>query len=201
MDIKKNLAVNLAEYRKANNLTQADLAEKINYSDKAVSKWERAESVPDLAVLKNIADLFETTIDELISEPKSEIKKTRFNRNLPKKRLIICFCAGVLVWLVAIAIYSLMGAIVPNLLPYAWLSFILALPITNVVLLVLTSVWGKTTTNMIITSILIWTTITAVYLCLINLLVNPGSTLWMIYLIGIPLQILIFLLFSYKKIK
>lgn len=201
MDIKQNLATNLAEYRKANNLTQAELAEKINYSDKAVSKWERAESVPDLAVLKNIADLFETTIDKLISEPKVENKKTRSTRNLPKRRLIICLCAGVLVWLVAIALYSLIGVIVPSLLDNAWLTFILAIPITNVVLLVLTGVWGKTTTNMIITSLLVWSTITALYLCLNNLLLNPASTLWMIFLIGIPIQILIFLWFSYKKIK
>lgn len=201
MDIKKNLAINLAEYRKANNLTQAELAKKINYSDKAVSKWERAESVPDLAVLKTIADLFETTIDKLIEEPKTDQALPSINKNLPKKRLIICMASGVLVWLVAIATYSLMGVIAPSLLPYAWLSFILAIPITNLVILILTSVWGKTTTNMIITSLLVWSTITSIYLSYNNLSQNPGSTLWLIFLIGIPLQILIFLVFSYKKIK
>ena len=41
MDIKLNLAENLVKYRKHFNLTQAELAEKLNYSDKAVSKWER----------------------------------------------------------------------------------------------------------------------------------------------------------------
>ena len=58
MDIKENFAANLSRYRKAMGITQAELAEKINYSDKAVSKWERGESLPDLVVVKTIADLF-----------------------------------------------------------------------------------------------------------------------------------------------
>ena len=49
-DIKNNIAVNIAECRKRLNLTQAQLAEKLNYSDKAVSKWERAEAVPDIYI-------------------------------------------------------------------------------------------------------------------------------------------------------
>ena len=69
MDIKENLAQNLAYYRKGVALTQAELAEKLNYSDKAVSKWERGESVPDLYVLKQLADFYGVTIDSLISEP------------------------------------------------------------------------------------------------------------------------------------
>ena len=56
MDLKENFAVNLSRYRKEAKLTQAELAEKLNYSDKAVSKWERGESVPDIYALKNIAD-------------------------------------------------------------------------------------------------------------------------------------------------
>ena len=58
MDIKENLANNIASHRKALKLTQAELAQKLNYSDKAVSKWERGEAVPDLVVLKQIADFF-----------------------------------------------------------------------------------------------------------------------------------------------
>ena len=201
MDIKKNLAINIAEYRKANNLTQADLAEKINYSDKAVSKWERGDSVPDLTILKELADFFGTTIDGLISEPKQEKHLSPVLKNIPKRRLILSMVAGVLVWLVAILVYSIIGVTYPKLLPHSWLAFIVAIPITNVVLLSLTSYWGKTTSNMVITSLLVWSAITSVYLCLINLLPNPGSTLWMIFLIGIPIQILILLWFSYKKIK
>ena len=54
MDIKENFAKNLTNFRKQANLTQVELAEKLNYSDKAVSKWERGESIPDLYALKTL---------------------------------------------------------------------------------------------------------------------------------------------------
>ena len=67
-DLKENFAKNLITLRKELKLTQAELAERINYSDKAISKWERGESVPDITVLKGIADLFGVTVDFLITE-------------------------------------------------------------------------------------------------------------------------------------
>ena len=68
MDELKNIvASNLIELRVASGMTQSQLAEKINYSDKSVSKWERAEAIPDVAVLKNIAEVFGVTVDYLIT--------------------------------------------------------------------------------------------------------------------------------------
>ena len=200
MDIKENFAQNLARYRKSLGLTQGELAEKINYSDKAVSKWERGEALPDLEVVKTISEIFGTTIDELVSEPKPE-KKPNLIRNLPVKRAIVCLSAAVLVWLVAIAAYAFLGVIVPSLLGKAWLALIVAIPITFVVTLVLTCVWGKNLLNAIFSSLLSWTLLFAVYMCLFNLLNNPPYTLWMIFLIGIPFQILIILWFSLKRVK
>ena len=199
MDLRNNFSQNLILHRKALNLTQAELAEKINYSDNAVSKWERGEGLPDLEVAKTLADLFGTSVDALIGEPKKE--KPRLNYNLPKKRVILCMCCAVLVWLVAIFTYSFIGVIFPTLLDKAWLAIIYAIPITFIVLLVLTCVWGKNLFNAIFSSLLSWTTILAVHLSLINFLKNPARTLWMIFLIGIPLQVLIILWFSYKKVK
>lgn len=197
MDIKSNLARNLVLYRKASNLTQAEFASKLNYSDKAVSKWERGESVPDLEVLKNIADIYGTTIDRLISEPKEKAPSTIVN--LSKKRLIISLCAIALVWLVATASFSFLHIIIPSFVD-GWMSFIYAIPVTFFVLIILTSVWGKNLTNMILMSVLVWTTLLAVYLSIKFYSENPSSSLWMIFLIGIPVQILVVLFFSYKKI-
>ena len=56
-DVRGALAANLAELRKEENLTQAEFAAQFNYSDKAVSKWERGDSLPDVVMLKTIADL------------------------------------------------------------------------------------------------------------------------------------------------
>ena len=56
-DVRQIIAENLIELRKVNKLTQLELAEKLNYSDKAISKWERGESLPDVEILCQIADL------------------------------------------------------------------------------------------------------------------------------------------------
>lgn len=199
MDIKDNLAANLAKYRKAINMTQAELAEKLNYSDKAVSKWERGESVPDLAVLKQLADFYNTTIDELIAEPKEEAKPLRL-KNIPKKRFLICSLSTGLVWLVATLCFAFIGVIFP-VFDNTWLVFIYAMPITFIIVLVFMSIWRKSLANAIATSLLVWTVILSVHLTLAYTLVNPSPNLWMIYLIGVPLQVLIILWFSYRKTK
>ena len=87
-DIKSNVAKNITELRILNNMTQMELAEKLNYSDKTISKWERAESSPDISVLVEIADLFGVTLDYLvktenieeaiIQQKTKEVKKMNF---------------------------------------------------------------------------------------------------------------------------
>ena len=67
--LKKQLGANIVAYRKRSGLTQAGLAEKLNYSDKAVSKWERAESMPDLLTLVQLAELFDVTVNDLLADP------------------------------------------------------------------------------------------------------------------------------------
>jgi len=198
MDIKENLAINLASYRKSVNLTQAELAEKLNYSDKAVSKWERGESVPDLYVLKQLADFYGVKIDTLISEPKNE--KPNPTGNISKKRAIICFCCTGLVWLIAILCFAMINIIIPSI-TRTWLSFIYAIPITLIILLVLTAVWHKKLTNTIIVSLLLWTSLLSIFLTLTYLLHNPPFNLWMLFLIGIPAQALIIFWFLYRKVK
>lgn len=63
---KKTLGTFLAALRKANGLTQKQLADKLNVSDKAVSRWERDESAPDLSLIPVIAEIFGVTSDELL---------------------------------------------------------------------------------------------------------------------------------------
>jgi len=81
------------------------------------------------------------------------------------------------------------------------MAFVYAIPVTMIVLLVLTSVWRKKITAGIITSLLVWSTIVAVYLSLFYLLPTPPEQLWTLFLIGIPLQILIIFWSIYRKIK
>lgn len=198
MDIKENLAQNLAHFRKSNNLTQAELAEKLNYSDKAVSKWERAESVPDLYVLKQIADFYGVTIDELISAP-STVNAQKSNSNR-KTRSIIAMCSTMIVWLVALCAFVSINLIIPSI-TRTWMAFVYAVPITCIVLLVLTSVWKKKITTAILISLLVWSVILSVFLSLKYLLPAPPQNLWLLFLIGIPLQIMTIYWFILRKIK
>ena len=198
MDVKENLAKNIIKYRKALNLTQIELAEKLNYSDKAVSKWECGEAVPDLNTLKSLSDIFGVTIDTLISEPKQE--KITVYKNLSKKRMLICLIAAFSVWLVATAAFAFINMIIPSI-QRTWIFFIYAVPITLFILLVLTSVWGKSTFNLICSSFLLWTIIASIFLSFICFAETLPTYLWMIFLIGVPFQVLLVFFFLYKKVK
>ena len=65
-DLKPIIARNISALRQAAGMTQMELAEALHYSDKAVSKWERGESLPDVTILKKISQLFEVTVDYLL---------------------------------------------------------------------------------------------------------------------------------------
>ncbi len=201
MDLKENFAVNLIKFRKEAKLTQAELAEKLNYSDKAVSKWERGESVPDIYALKNIADFFGTTVDLLIAEPKDGMlafKKEK--KHSFKKRLMISLCSVGLVWLVAMCGYSFIEIIVPTL-KETWLSFIYALPVTFIVLTVFSAVWGKRFLNKVFVSFLVWTVLTAIHVSIVVLVPASVDNIWKLYLIGIPLQGLVIFWYFLERVK
>ena len=67
--LKVQIGTNISNLRKRQGLTQAGLAEKVNYSDKAVSKWERGESVPDILTLVDLAEVLGVTVDDLLQDP------------------------------------------------------------------------------------------------------------------------------------
>ena len=66
--LRRTVAKNIAAYRKSHKDTQLDLARKLNYSDKSVSKWERGEGLPDVYILAQIAQLYGVTVSNLIGE-------------------------------------------------------------------------------------------------------------------------------------
>ncbi len=198
MDIKENLAKNLTLYRKACNLTQAELAQKLNYSDKAVSKWERGESVPDLYILKMLADFYGVSIDTLISEPAKTILPPNNSRKV--KRIAILLCSTGLVWLVAVLSYAMINLIFSSI-THTWLSFFYAIPVTFVLLIIFSAIWKKSWATTLATSLLIWSTLLAIFITLLCTLPSPPKTLWMIFLIGIPLQALTLFFLMYRKSK
>lgn len=182
---KQIVAKKIHDLRVANSLTQIDLAEKLNYSDKAVSKWERAESLPDISVLVQIADLFDVSMDELIRD-KQPPQQPKVDQNV--KHGLIIGMSLLLVWLLATLVFVIL--MLTNTAPrYCWLTFVIAVPISMIVWLVLNSVWFDRRRNFLIISLLMWSVLAAVYLCLLPF----GYQIWLIFLLGIPGQIIIFL--------
>ena len=199
--INQTIAKNLACYRKAAGLTQAELAEKINYSDKSVSKWESGNGVPDIYILIELAQLFGITVDELISDS----GKKRPKKNQLRDRLFIILLSCGLAWLVATCACVALGYV--GVTDNGWLAFLYAVPVNAILVIVFTGVWKYRIGNFFAVSTLIWTLITCIY---VTVSVCGGKTngLWGLFVVGAPLQVLEILwvffrssLFKIKTIK
>lgn len=181
-ELKSLIGKNIGEYRKIAGLSQLDLAEKLNYSDKAISKWERGESLPDIIILKQIADIFGITVNDLIGYKDTRKKKIDLKKIVQNKKLLLSLSVG-LVWLVATVIFVFMQLL--NLLNnYNWLVFVYAISASSIVSIVFFIKWKKTILLTIAESILIWSI--AISLCLSILYYK----IWLILIIVLPLQIL-----------
>lgn len=193
-DIKSIIAENIVRLRHRSGMTQIGLAEKLNYSDKAVSKWERGESVPDISVLKNIADLFGVTVDYLISsghedEPDDVIEVVVDEVAIKKKkrsRAMITGMSVLLVWLVASVIFVPIDIATTDAVAH-WLAYAYAVPASMLVWLIFNSIWFNRRRNYLIISLMVWTLLAAIHL---SVLVG-GFNVWQIYLLGIPGQLII----------
>ncbi len=194
-DIKAVIAKNISALRQEEGLTQLELAERLNYSDKAVSKWERGESIPDVTVLMEIAQMFGVTLDYLVqSEHKSEIKKIK-NLRIIHNHAFITGISIALVWLLAtLAFVVVDSASVPTNLH--WLAFIYAVPTSFIVWLIFNSIWFNSRRNFAIITLLVWSCLAAFY---VSFLVF-GHNLWLIFLLGIPAQVII-VMWSRIKVK
>lgn len=192
-ELKKTVAKNISELRREAGMTQLELAEKLNYSDKAVSKWESGASIPDVGVLLQISELFGVTVDYLLKEEhKIPVKAIMKETMRGRKHLVITLLCVMLVWLIATVSF-----VVTNIVgawEHSWLLFVYAVPISSIVLIVFNSIWGESCRNYIFISVLMWSLIAAIYLSLLNL------NLWLIFMIGIPGQIIICLWAGMKKV-
>lgn len=202
-ELKLRLGANITRYRKARAMTQAELAQRLNYSDKAVSKWERGESVPDVLTLTQIAQEFGVTVNELIygdelppapePEPEEESREpVRSGKPLHTKS-IVQKLVTILVWFVALFIYILVDGFG---LPYGWLAFVVAVPVNAIVLLSLRSAWGLFGWNMALVSIIVWGVAALIYMVIY---VSSGIRMWRIFLMGALGQAAVVLWFKMLK--
>ncbi len=174
-------------YRKAAGLTQAELAEKINYSDKSVSKWESGNGVPDVYTLMQLAELYGVTLNDLVGEG-TPVLPTKERRGL---RGWIMLLASGIVWLVATCCYVLVELIRPG--ADWWLIFLYALLANAIVIVTFASVWKYRFVNFLAVSALIWVAILCLHFTLREAFMHFGGNarpLWLLYILGAPLQVL-----------
>ena len=201
-NLKYQIGTNIALYRKRAGLTQAGLAEKLNYSDKAVSKWERGESVPDVLTLALLAEQFEITVNDLLTDPEAlpenptnlEAAITKVSEKTLKRKAnktIILKLSSLLVWFVALFFYVVLSSFELTD-PYSYILFPYAIPANAIVLLSLRSAWRDFRWNKALISIIVWGFLFSFH---ITFHMIWGIHFWKLYLLGIPGQAAILLWF------
>ncbi len=201
-EINGKIAKNLIHYRKRAGLTQAELAEKINYSDKSVSKWESAGGVPDIYILLELCKLYNVTLDELVNgEAPEDIQPIVEKKKGSGKRVWIILLSSGLVWLVATCLF--VSFYIWDSRSPAWVIFLYAILANAIVGVVYGGIWKYRMVHFLSVSTLIWIAITCLVVTLRLLFENVN--LGFLFLVGIPLQILEVLwvffrsLFKWKK--
>ena len=201
-ELKIRVGANIARLRRSRGLTQAELAERINYSDKAVSKWERAESLPDVLTLICLAEQLGTDMNTLtglqpaspepvsIPEPASVPEQPPVKKKPIADRGVIQKLSSILVWVVALFLYMVLDEFgVKNL----WLLFVVAIPANAIVLLSLRSAWKLYGMNRFLISVIMWGFLLVIYLLL---LLTAKVNVWKILPMGLLGQAAIILWFK-----
>lgn len=200
--LKLQIGSNIAMHRKRIGLTQAGLAAKLNYSDKAVSKWERGDSIPDVITLMQLAELFELKVNDLLSDPNalpedsdpgkleqvmSQVSERALKRKANKN--VILALSSTLVWFIALLIFVMISSFD---IPFSWVAFLYAVPVNAIVLLSLRSAWRDFRWNRWLISAIVWGFLVSIH---VSLLVFFRFNMWRMFLLGIPGEIAIMLWF------
>lgn len=181
-NIRETIGENLAELRKKKGLTQYELAEKFNYSDKAISKWENGSTLPDIETLYQLCEFYDVSLDYLTHKENKEQYVKDSNKVLFKNRIAISCLLVSIVWMVAtiIFVYTLME----NQSSAYWVAFVWACPISCLLLMWLNKIYFKNRTLFFyVSSIFAWSVLASLFCQFIRYI--P----WPLFIVGIPMQI------------
>ena len=192
-ELKLITASNIINLRTQAGMTQAELGSKLNYSDKTISKWERAEAIPDAFVLKQMGELFGVSVDNLLSShdewkpiPTEEPETEQVSYSTG--RIIAITVIGV--WTLALTAFValwLVGLIV-------WQVFVAALPISILVYMVLICVFHRKRNLQHVIAVFVLSLFVAGFL-----LCYPRYHPWQLFLIVIPAEIIVYLSCNLKS--
>lgn len=187
------IAQNLTRFRKLAGLTQQQLAEKLNYSDKTVSKWERAEGIPDVLTLKMLAQLYGVTVNDFLIEHKKPTVQALFKSTFIRRLLIALLSSGLAYFVAAVA--SVVVLMIDSSVPIVKYAFLTALPVSFVVLLVFACLWCNVLCKAVAVSALTWS------LCLFADVLIVATNSWLVYVVGGFFQVMIVLWFQLSYVR
>lgn len=192
--LKSTIAKNLIALRTKAKLTQLQLADMLNYSDKAVSKWERGEAIPDLRVLLRLSEIFGVSIDDIVKgenlNPEIQPKK-----KISGMRAFIVVMATVLVWFVAMGVFMLFYFI-PRTADLAWLTFIVGPLPMAIAWMVFSAKWGNRITNTLAASSILWSFVLICHIFVITF--TEFRKMYILYIVAAVFELLIIMWFSYR---
>lgn len=196
-DIKTTVASNLIALRKSKGLTQADVANVLNYSDKSVSKWEHADSLPDISILSALADMYGVTLDFLTHEDAEEQLAYVNGKHKPdRERQLTIEILAVTIILLCSTVAFVYGYCFREVQYVFWQAYLWAIPASSILLLYFNRVWHKNIlASIILKSILLWSLLLCIYLQFFD------YKLWMIFIIGVPIEAIFILSGNLTKFK
>jgi len=205
--LKTQIGKNIVMHRKRCGYTQAALAERLHYSDKAVSKWERGESVPDVMILVQLAEVFGISVNDLVCDPNAlpenpgkmeRVMDMAVQKALKRKanKSIILMLSSVLVWFVALLLFVLLSTFD---IPKSYLAFVYAIPTNAIVLLSLLSAWRDFRLNTTLISAIMWGGMLSIFMTVWEF---ASYNFWKVFLLGIPGQAAIIMWkYLYRKVS
>ena len=195
-ELRLIIGKNLTELRKRKGLTQLELAEKFNYTDRAISKWENGDTVPDIVVLYNLCEFYGVTLDYLTHEDNDQYIKKDLDEGLENwNKIAISALVTSIVWMIAtiIFVYTLFNE--KTKANPLWQSFVWAVPASMIVLLFFEKhYFRRKIVYFIYWSIFLWGTIASIYVSTLSF------NAWPLFIVGIPAQITLIIWLNIKKI-
>ena len=183
-NLNQIFAENLIKLRKSKKLTQLELSEKLNYSDRNISKWENGSSLPTCETLRELSVFFGVPMDYFFEKH----NKVEILSNEDDSRRLKLIIIG-LAMLGAIFVSVVFFIAFPKQFNVSWLSFVWGTVLCSIIGIIFCSIWfNRSPFLFIFISLLVWTSITGSYL---TTLVCNGSNLWYLFFVGIPLQLAI----------
>ena len=195
-ELRQNISQNIVAFRKKCDMTQADLAEKLSYSDKSVSKWERGDGIPDIYVLTRMAELFGVTVNDIIGMHSERPEEEEIPAK-PSRHLFVSALSIGLVWFIAVVTFFIGRVAAPEVGRF-WLAFVYAVPVSAIVMTVFSHLWWPIFWRAFSVSLLVWGSAICFHL---TASIPNLSNIGLVYTVAAAFEVLVIIWYVYSWTK